>query len=118
MPGATITGTQNINVWFNYITIKRKTADWFSYRVYYMFKWKQNYNAPPFHGCFVKWAKKMNPESNIDILLATYNGEKYLTQQIDSILAQTCKDFRLLIRDDLSADNTISIVKNLHFQIS
>jgi glycosyltransferase involved in cell wall biosynthesis len=48
----------------------------------------------------------------IDILLATYNGEKYLNQQIDSILAQTCKDWRLLIRDDLSTDNTIDIIKN------
>jgi glycosyltransferase involved in cell wall biosynthesis len=48
----------------------------------------------------------------IDILLATYNGEKYLNQQIDSILAQTCKDFRLLIRDDSSSDNTINIIKN------
>jgi glycosyltransferase involved in cell wall biosynthesis len=54
----------------------------------------------------------MNPESNVDILLATYNGGMYLNQQIDSILAQNCKDFRLLIRDDSSSDNTINIIKN------
>ncbi|MDD5064775.1 MAG: glycosyltransferase family 2 protein [Phycisphaerae bacterium] len=48
----------------------------------------------------------------IDILLATYNGEKYLTQQIDSIVAQTYKDWQLLIRDDLSTDNTVNIIKN------
>jgi glycosyltransferase involved in cell wall biosynthesis len=48
----------------------------------------------------------------IDILLATYNGEKYLNQQIDSILAQTCQDWQLLIRDDCSSDNTTGIIKN------
>ncbi len=48
----------------------------------------------------------------IDILLATYNGEKYLSQQIDSIIAQTCKDWQLLIRDDLSTDNTVNIIKS------
>ena len=32
----------------------------------------------------------------VDILLATYNGEKYITEQIESILNQTYKDFRLL----------------------
>ena len=36
----------------------------------------------------------------IDILLATYNGEKYLKEQIDSILNQTYKNIRLVISDD------------------
>lgn len=48
----------------------------------------------------------------IDILLATYNGEKYLNQQIDSIIAQTHKNWQLLIRDDLSSDNTVKTIKN------
>jgi len=48
----------------------------------------------------------------IDILLATYNGEKYLSPQIDSIITQTYKDWQLLIRDDLSTDNTVNIIKN------
>lgn len=47
----------------------------------------------------------------IDILLATYNGEKYLKEQIDSILNQTYTNFRLLISDDCSKDNTINILK-------
>ena len=42
----------------------------------------------------------------IDILLTTYNGEKYLSEQIDSILAQTISDWKLLIRDDGSTDQT------------
>lgn len=40
------------------------------------------------------------------ILMTTYNGEKYLTQQLDSIINQTWKDWILLIRDDGSEDKT------------
>lgn len=47
----------------------------------------------------------------IDILLATYNGEKYLKPQLDSILAQTYSNFRLIISDDLSSDNTRKILE-------
>lgn len=47
----------------------------------------------------------------IDILMATYNGEKYLKEQLDSILNQTYKDFRLLISDDASKDSTIKILE-------
>lgn len=48
----------------------------------------------------------------IDILLATYNGEEYLADQLDSILSQTNESWRLIIHDDGSTDNTIGIVKN------
>ena len=47
----------------------------------------------------------------IDILLATYNGAKYLREQIDSILKQTYSNFRLLISDDCSTDETLDILK-------
>lgn len=47
----------------------------------------------------------------IEILLATYNGEKFIKQQIDSLLEQTYQDFRILIRDDGSNDRTMNIVK-------
>lgn len=47
----------------------------------------------------------------IDILMATYNGEKYLKEQIDSILAQTYSNFRLIISDDCSKDSTREILK-------
>ena len=46
----------------------------------------------------------------IDILMATYNGEKYLKEQMDSILEQTHQDFRLLISDDGSQDSTRQIL--------
>ncbi len=47
----------------------------------------------------------------VDILLATYNGEQYLKEQLDSILAQSYNEFRLLISDDASTDDTIRILK-------
>ena len=47
----------------------------------------------------------------IDVLLATYNGEKYLREQIDSILNQTYSNIRLVISDDCSKDNTREIIK-------
>lgn len=47
----------------------------------------------------------------IYIVLSSYNGEHYIQQQIDSILQQKDVDFRLLIRDDGSKDNTLSILK-------
>ena len=50
-------------------------------------------------------------EKTIDILMATYNGEKYLEEQIDSILGQTYKNIRLIISDDCSTDNTKNILK-------
>jgi len=46
----------------------------------------------------------------IDILLSTYNGAPYLAQQLDSILAQTVSDWRLLVRDDGSTDGTRAIL--------
>lgn len=47
----------------------------------------------------------------VDIIMATYNGEMYISEQIDSILNQTYKNFKLYIRDDGSSDNTIEIIK-------
>lgn len=47
----------------------------------------------------------------IDILMATYNGEKYLREQIESILNQTYKNIRLIISDDCSTDQTREIIK-------
>ena len=47
----------------------------------------------------------------INILMATYNGRKYLKKQIDSILNQTYSDFRLLISDDASTDSTLKILE-------
>lgn len=47
----------------------------------------------------------------VDILLATYNGEQYLKEQLVSILSQSYSEFRLLISDDSSTDSTREILK-------
>lgn len=46
----------------------------------------------------------------VTVLLAVYNGEKYLKEQIDSILTQTVKDIKIVIRDDGSGDGSSLII--------
>lgn len=50
---------------------------------------------------------------NIAVLMCTYNGEKYLQEQVDSILAQEGVNVRLYIRDDCSTDGTRQMLKRL-----
>ena len=49
----------------------------------------------------------------INILMATYNGEAFLEEQVQSIIAQSFTDWRLLIHDDGSTDNTVNILRRL-----
>lgn len=51
----------------------------------------------------------MNPK--VDILLATYNGEKYIKEQVESILNQTYENIQIIISDDCSTDNTRQVLK-------
>jgi glycosyltransferase involved in cell wall biosynthesis len=53
----------------------------------------------------------MTDTPRIDILLATWNGERYLVEQIDSVLNQQYPNCRLLIRDDGSSDGTRAIIE-------
>ncbi len=50
---------------------------------------------------------------NVQVLMSTYNGEKYLKEQIDSILSQENVEVSLLIRDDGSTDKTLSILEKI-----
>lgn len=50
-------------------------------------------------------------EPLVEILLATHNGERFVSEQIDSIRAQKHKNWRLLISDDCSSDGTLSIIR-------
>lgn len=47
----------------------------------------------------------------ISIALASYNGSKYIREQLDSILSQTYQDFELIICDDNSTDSTWQILE-------
>jgi len=51
-----------------------------------------------------------NENSKVGILLATYNGEKYIKDQIDSIIKQTYHNWTIYISDDNSTDKTIEII--------
>lgn len=57
----------------------------------------------------------MKEENSVHVLLPTYNGELFLKDQIKSILNQTYKNIKLLIRDDGSTDKTLEIIR--HFQV-
>jgi glycosyltransferase involved in cell wall biosynthesis len=50
-----------------------------------------------------------NHSPRVSIGLPVYNGEKFLRESIDSILAQTCSDFELIISDNASTDTTAEI---------
>lgn len=47
----------------------------------------------------------------VEILLSTYNGEKYLKEQLDSLLAQADVDIHITARDDGSTDKTVEILE-------
>ncbi|HEY1872143.1 MAG TPA: glycosyltransferase family 2 protein, partial [Chitinophagaceae bacterium] len=47
----------------------------------------------------------------IDILMATYNGEKFLEEQIRSLLDQTYQEWKLILRDDGSNDKTLHVIE-------
>ena len=64
-----------------------------------MFIWGNhifNKNKKDFADVLQKGNRKM--QETIDVLLATYNGEKYIKEQIDSILNQSYKNIRLIIK--------------------
>ena len=54
----------------------------------------------------------------ISIVMATYNGEKYLKQQLDSIAAQTILPDELIIGDDCSTDKTLEILDEFKNKVS
>jgi len=54
----------------------------------------------------------MHKNSLVSIAMCTYNGERFIQEQIDSILEQSHSNFELIITDDCSSDKTIEIIKN------
>jgi len=47
----------------------------------------------------------------ISFALATYNGSKYLKEQLDSFYNQTYKNFEVIVVDDVSTDDTVKILE-------
>lgn len=57
-------------------------------------------------------------QQKVQILMSTYNGEKYLREQMESLLSQTYSNIEILIRDDGSKDGTTSILDEYSQQYS
>lgn len=55
--------------------------------------------------------RNKNDSPRVEILLASYNGEKYLPAQIESILEQNYENIRLFIRDDGSTDGSLELIE-------
>lgn len=55
--------------------------------------------------------------ATIDILLAVYNGEKFLRPFLDSLVSQSFRDFRLVVSDNSSSDGTSSILEEYSAQL-
>ena len=53
----------------------------------------------------------MVQEYLVEILMPTYNGERFIKEQIESIMQQTYQNIRLIVRDDGSNDKTLEILK-------
>jgi glycosyltransferase involved in cell wall biosynthesis len=50
------------------------------------------------------------PDPSVSILMTVFNGERYLRETLESVLAQTFSDFELIIIDDGSTDKTSEII--------
>ncbi len=66
-------------------------------------------NDMTFANCVSSASDKNDARPKVCVFMATYNGEKYLPEQIDSILTQEGVDLTLVIRDDGSTDSTVAI---------
>jgi len=53
----------------------------------------------------------------VDIIMPVYNSENFILKTIDSILSQKFKNWRLMIVDDDSRDNTYNVIKNNYFSL-
>ncbi len=51
-------------------------------------------------------------ETKISVCMATYNGEKYITEQLESILVQLRSQDEIIVSDDSSTDRTVEIIKS------
>ncbi|WP_411029407.1 glycosyltransferase family 2 protein [Spongiimicrobium sp. 3-5] len=55
---------------------------------------------------------KINDNPKVSIVTALYNSERFVSETIDAVISQTYKNWEMLIVDDCSTDNSVSIVKD------
>ena len=56
--------------------------------------------------------QRLDSMATVQILMAVYNGEPYLAEQLDSIIAQKFSDWELLVSDDNSSDGSLAVVQD------
>ena len=54
---------------------------------------------------------------SVIVICSTFNGQKYLKAQLDSLFSQSYKDFKLLFRDDGSVDGTKEILSSCNIEL-
>lgn len=54
--------------------------------------------------------------NKVAVLMSTYNGGKYVCEQIDSLLSQIDVELQIIIRDDGSSDNTVNLIQEYNSQ--
>src|SRR5580658_6052519 len=52
----------------------------------------------------------MDEPKKISVVLATYNGQKFLSQQLESLINQTYPNIEIIAIDDCSTDDTVNIL--------
>lgn len=55
--------------------------------------------------------KNVGNSCGVSVIMALYNAEKYVAESLNSLLAQTFKDFEVIVVDDCSTDNSVAIVE-------
>ena len=48
----------------------------------------------------------------VSVVIPTHNSEKFVTQAINSVLAQTYPHIEIIVVDDASRDNTLAVVRS------
>lgn len=62
--------------------------------------------------------KEENNSKTVSVVMCTYNGDRFLRQQLDSIVNQTFSIYELIIQDDQSTDSTWEILKEYESKYS
>ena len=75
------------------------------------------YNKSKHNGAY-KTKKNMNQEDVlrgklplVSVVMTTYNGERFLAEQLESLFAQSYSNLEIIICDDCSTDSTVSILR-------
>lgn len=55
--------------------------------------------------------EQINTSPLVSVVMCTYNGEKFLREQLESILSQTYRNIEVIIVDDASKDNTVQLLE-------